>query len=147
MYQIYPYFIKFHVIFSVVFLATAIGITIHSLIGWLKKKEYGSFDNRFSKIFLVLLYIDLLLGVILYFFLQKPAELISAAEAMRYSNLRFWAIQHFSNMMFVVILCIIGNLFIKRTAISDKKFKYSFIYFGISTLIIVVSVGLFALRK
>ncbi|MDA3894391.1 MAG: hypothetical protein PF517_22235 [Salinivirgaceae bacterium] len=147
MHQIYPYFIKFHIVFSIVFLLLAVGITAHSLIGWIKEKNYGIFENYLRKTFLIFLYLDLVLGIILYFFLQKPEEIITAGQAMKFSNLRFWAIQHFSNMLFVVILCIIGNLFIKGTALFNKKFKYSFIYFGISTLIIIVSVGLFALRK
>lgn len=147
MHQIYPYFIKFHVFFSVAFLLIALIITFHSLTGWVKNKSYGKLANNIRKTFLAFLYVDLLLGIILYFFLQKPYEVISAEQAMKLSNLRFWAIQHFSNMMFVVILCIIGNLFIQRTIINYKKYKYSFIYFGISTLIIIVSVGLFAIRK
>ena len=145
--QIYPYFIKFHVLFSIAFLLVAVGISVHTLLGWKRNWSYGKFDQRLQNTFLILLYIDLVLGIILYFFLQKPHEVISATEAMKYSNLRFWAIQHFSNMMFVVILCLIGSLFIRGTSISEKKYKYSFLYFGVSTLIIIVSVGLFALRK
>jgi hypothetical protein len=117
------------------------------MVGWVKKKEYGLLEDRLRRTFLVLLYIDLLLGVILYFFLQKPTEIITTEQAMSHSSLRFWAIRHFSNVVFVVILCVTGNLLIKRTEKSEKKFKYSFFYFGISTIIIIISVGLFAIRK
>lgn len=147
MQEFYSYFIKFHIIFSIFFLVVSIGVAIHSLLGWVKKYEYKSFANNFRRLFLFFLYGDLVLGVILYFFLQKPAEMISPAEAMHYSSMRFWAIQHFSNMVFVVILSIIGDIFIRKTSSTNKKYKYSLIYFGISTLIIFVSVGLFALRK
>ncbi|MCF6366351.1 MAG: hypothetical protein L3J35_09125 [Bacteroidales bacterium] len=145
--EIYPYFIKFHVVFSIIFLLVAVGISGHSLFGWLYKKQYGSFEKKLRYTFLIFLYFDLILGIILYFFLQKPNEIITAEQAMKYSSLRFWAIQHFSNMVFVVILSQIGSIFIKKTAKPNKKFKYSFLYFGVATLIILVSVGLFALRK
>ena len=36
--------------------------------------------------------------------LKKPEELMIPEQAMRYSSLRFWAIQHFSNMVFVVFI-------------------------------------------
>ncbi|NOZ36434.1 MAG: hypothetical protein GXO80_14195 [Chlorobi bacterium] len=147
MQEIYPYFIKFHVIFSIVFLIIAVGISFHSLYGWLTKKEYAIFEKKFRQVFLTFLYIDLLLGIILYFFLQKPYDIVTADEAMKNSTLRFWAIQHFSNMVFVVILSQIGSIFIRKTANSNKKFKYSLLYFGAATVIILVSVGLFALRK
>lgn len=147
MQDLYSFFIKFHIVFSALFLIVSVAITVHALVGLIKNKPYGLFDNRFRITFLTLLYVDLVLGIILYFFLQKPAELITPEEAMRYSSLRFWAIQHFSNMIFVVILSVIGNIFINKTSKAIKKHKYSLIYFGISSLIIIVSVGLFALRK
>lgn len=147
MHQIYPYFIKFHIIFSVIFLITIVLITIHSVVGWSTGRSYGTTENRLRRLYLTLLYTDLLLGVILYFFLQKPAQVITTGEAMTFSSLRFWAIQHFSNIVFVVILCTTGNVLIRKTSNSTKKFKYSVFYFGISTIIIIVSVSLFALRK
>ncbi len=147
MHGIYPYFIKFHVIFSVIFLITIVYISIRSITGWIKKREYGKTEDRLRKIYLYLLYTDLLLGIILYFFLQKPAETITMEQAMTFSNLRFWAIRHFSNVVFVVILCTTGNLLIRSTTLSGKKFKYTVFYFGISTVIIIISVALFALRK
>jgi hypothetical protein len=147
MHQVYPYFIKFHIIFSVLFLLTIVGITIHSITGWISGREYSNTENRFRRLYLILLYIDMILGVILYFFLQKPAEVMTTEEAMKFSTLRFWAIQHFSNIIFVVILCTIGNILIQKTGSSSKKFKYSVFYFGISTIIIIISVSFFALRK
>lgn len=147
MHQIYPYFIKFHIAFSVLFLLTIVGITIQSLVGWLTSKEYTHIEDRLRRTYLFLLYFDMILGVILYFFLQKPADVMTTAEALTFSTLRFWAIQHFSNIIFVVILCTVGNVLIKKTSLSEKKFKYSVFYFGISTIIIIISVGYFALRK
>ncbi len=147
MHEIYPYFIKFHIAFSVLFLLLAITITLCSFYGWVKSSNYTPFSNKLRKVFLSALYIDLILGIILYFFLQKPDDFINAQQAMKFSSLRFWAIQHFSNMLFVVVISQIGSIFITNTNNSIKKYKYSFIYFGVSTFIIIVSVGLFALRK
>ena len=147
MHDIYPYFIKFHIIFSVIFLVTIVGITVYYLIGWIKNKEYGALEIKLRRTYLSPLYFDLVLGVILYFFLQKPEEILSTEQAMTHSDLRFWAIQHFTNIIFVVILCATGNLLIRKTIISEKKFKYSVFYFGISTIIIIISVLLFALRN
>ncbi len=147
MQQIYPYFIKFHIIFSIIFLVTIVTITVYYAIRWAGKKEYGRLDNTSRRIYLALLYSDLLIGIILYFFLQKPDDIINTSEAMSFLKLRFWAIQHFSNVVFVTILCIIGNILIKKTDNSNKKLQYSFLYFGISTVVIIISVALFVLRK
>lgn len=147
MQQFYPAFFTFHIIFSIIFFSVAIFISVYSYRGWIKKMKYGRFDNIIRKTFLTLLVIDLFLGVTLYFFLKKPYDSITAQEAMRYSSLRFWAIQHFSNMIFVVIISMIGNIFIIKTKLQPQKHKYAFLYFGVSTLIILVSVSVFALGK
>ena len=147
MQQFYPAFFTFHIIFSIIFFSVAIFISIYSFRGWKKRLKYGRFENVLRKTFLTLLIIDLFLGIILYFFLKKPYDTITAQEAMRYSALRFWAIQHFSNMVFVVIVSLISNVFINRTLSPEKKHKYAFLYFGISTFIILVSVGVFAFGK
>lgn len=145
--EIYPYFINFHIIFSIIFLLVIVYITIHFLRGYILKRDYGRVEDRLRITYLALLYSDLLIGIILYFFLQKPPETITTEEAMAYSDLRFWAIQHFSNILFVVILCATGNVLIKRMPQSAKKFRYSVLYFGISSVVIIVSVSLFALRN
>lgn len=147
MQQFYPYFISFHVVFSVVFLLTAVFITVYSLRGWIKDKSYGKFENNLRNTFLILLYVDLVLGIVLYFFMQKPTDASTAEEAMEYAYFRFWAIQHFANMVFIVIICTIGNLFIKKTSKPVKKHKYSFLYFGVSTVLILITVGIFLFRK
>ena len=139
--------VRFHVIFSSSFLLIALGITIWSLYGWLKKKEYTKGSHIFGLIFLGFLYADLLMGVVLYFFLRKPDEILTAAQAIKYSSLRFWAVQHFSFMVFVVVLSQIGKIFISRTSESDRKFKYAFFYYGAATLITIISVAIFLLRK
>lgn len=147
MQQIYPHFIKFHIIFSIIFLLIIVFISAYYAYGWIKKKEYGSLEKKLRKVYLALLYADLVIGSILYFFLQKPAEIMSSEEAMNFLDLRFWAIQHFSNIVFVTILCVIGNMLISRSPVSAKKYKYSSMYFGFSTVIIIISVLLFVLRK
>lgn len=145
--NIYPYFIKFHIGFSIIFLLCIVFITIHYSISWAGNKGYGLRESRLRKLFLLLLYSDLIIGIILYFFLQKPADIINTTEAMSFLSLRFWAIQHFTNIVFVTILCIVGNVLIKRTVDERKKLKYSVLYFGFSTLVIIISVALFVLRK
>ena len=144
---IYPYYIKFHIIFSIIFLLVIVFISGWYTYGWIKNRPYGEFETKMRRLYLALLYSDLVIGIILYFFLQKPAEIISTEEAMNYISLRFWAIQHFSNIVFVTILCITGNMLISRTPVHSKKFRYSVMYFGFSSIIIIISVALFALRN
>jgi hypothetical protein len=139
--------VRFHVIFSSSFLLIAIGITLWSLYGWLRKKEYTKGSHLFGLIFLGFLYADLIMGFVLYFFLRKPDEIVTALQAQKYSQLKFWAVQHFSFMIFVVILSQIGKIFIAKASESNRKFKYAFFYYGAATLVSIISVVIYLLKK
>lgn len=143
----YSPFIQFHVSYSKVFVLIAIVLTIRSLYGWIWNVKFLKWDNYLGVLFLFFLYTDLIQGIILYFFLKRPDEAWSTIEAMKYSSIRFWAIKHFSVMLFVVVLSQIGRTFTTRKIESRKKFKYAFFYYGAATTITIVSVGAYLLTR
>lgn len=145
--EAYTTFIHFHVTYSKVFVFIAIVLTFRSLYGWIWNKDFTKWDNYLGILFLFFLYTDLIQGIILYFFLKRPDEAWSTIEAMKYSSIRFWAIKHFSVMLFVVILSQIGRIFTTRKIDSRKKFKYAFFYYGVATFITVGSVGAYLLSR
>lgn len=143
----YSSFIQFHVTYSKIFVFIAIMLTSRSLYGWVARKDYQKWDKYLGYLFLFFLYTDLIQGVILYFFLKRPDEAWSTIEAMKYSSIRFWAIKHFSVMLFVVILSQIGHVFTTRKIESSQKFKYAFFYYGAATIITIVSVGAYLIGR
>lgn len=147
MQDIHSIVIRFHVIFSSVFLFVALWTSLHSLFKWVGSKEFNKFDNNLSKFYIIYLYADLMMGIILFFFLKKPEEMQTVDEAMRYSVIRFWAVLHFSIMVFVTILSQIGRILSVSTTVSSKKFKYAFFYYGTSTIITISSVTWFVLNN
>ncbi|MAE07542.1 MAG: hypothetical protein CL661_02135 [Bacteroidetes bacterium] len=135
--------IHIHGIVSTVFTLTALTILVRSIRGWSLNKAYTNLDKKISILFLVFLYIQLVLGILLYFVLgdnQSGAE--SMEEAMKQSSFRYWALEHFIIMIFALFLSQIGWVFIRKAKLDLNKHKNTLFYFGISILLIFISTGI-----
>ncbi len=144
----YDIVIRFHYWTSSIFFVLGLIMVIWAIVGWVKSKAYSSAFNKLSFIFLLFLYIQLLTGIVLYFFL-KPENLapnISLEQAVRQSSLRFWAIEHISLMLFAFLLAQIGRLFIKKLASDRQKFRAATFYYGISFLVVLISASMAMIR-
>ena len=71
--KFYELVIDSHIIVSTVFMIIAILIVVRSIRGWRLKKAYTKFDRNLSIVFLVFLYVQLILGLLLYFVLGNRA--------------------------------------------------------------------------
>jgi hypothetical protein len=96
-----------------------------------------------------LLYLGLLLGIILYFFIDTNQCLLilSRDELINKQNSQFWAVEHFSVMLFTLLIAQIGRYFASKAIISKDKFKYVLFYYGSSTLIIFISMAFYLYYK
>lgn len=141
--EFYDLIIKTHGIISTAFTITAITILVRSIRGWGLKKAYTKLDKNISVLFLVFMYIQLVLGILLYFVLgnqQSGAE--SIEEAINQTSLRYWALEHFIIMIFALFLSQIGWVFIRKSKLDLNKHKNTLFYFGISILLIFISTGI-----
>lgn len=137
----YDFVIKFHILVSSLFLVVASIVVTWSVRGWLKGWHLNRRFRRLSAWFLRLLYVELITGVALYFFLhpEQGNGKISLAEAMEQNELRFWAIEHVSMMLFALILSQIGSLLIKQLASDRKKLRAASLYYGVSLIVVLIS--------
>jgi hypothetical protein len=110
--------------------------------GWASNKLFGPNDNRFGVIFIGSLHLQLLLGLILYFFLSPitAAAFQDMGAAMRNRDLRFWAVEHLVGMLIAVIVAQIGRIKSKKAPTDLQKHKLAAIYFTIAMILIIVSI-------
>lgn len=137
----YQFFIIFHIISSTIFIAVAVALTLRSGLGWLNGWTYNKVDRIFSLTFMGLLYLTLIHGVIMYFFIDPASKLptLDIHQAMKQASLRFWVIEHFYVMTFALILSQIGGIFIRKAALDKSRFAYASFYYGIATFITMLS--------
>ncbi len=146
--NIYKIVIWVHVSTSVMFLLLAIYLFFRSFHACFSNREYTVADKKLEFVYICLLYLGLALGSIMYFFLHpKSTEIHSISDAIKFSTLRFWAVEHLSIMLFALIMAQIGRVFTNTKIPSKEKFVYSTFYFGIATLTAIISTGIYLVNK
>ncbi len=144
----YKFFILLHIITSSIFLMVAITTTVRSIAGWLRNLNYLKADKYLRNLFMFLLYLTLIHGIIMYFFIDTSSKsAVDAQHALKQASLRFWVVEHFYVMTFALILAQIGGIFIRKTTIDKNRFVYSTFYYGVSTVITIVSMTFYFIYR
>jgi len=126
----------------VVFLV-AIFVVLKSLIGLFgDNQEYKKLDNAMAASFVGTMHLQLLIGLILYFFLSPLTDLAmkDMGSAMRDSELRFWAVEHITVMILAVVFAQVGRSISKKSDDNSVKFRFQSIFFGASLLMMIVGI-------
>lgn len=107
-------------------------------------KTFTKSDKRPAMLFLIIMDIQLLIGMYLYFFGAWGIELIqkstSMGDLMKNTVARFFAVEHIAGMIIALILVHIGYATIKKPISDKKKFKNAFWYFLIALIVILISI-------
>ena len=116
--------------------------TINALIKFIGKKEFHAKDFRVSLFTLIVMHIQLLIGIVL-FFVSDYLSLISEmgmGSIMKNSSLRSNIIEHPITMILVVILITIGYSKHKKKLTSTSKFKTITIFYTLSLLLVLAKI-------
>jgi len=116
--------------------------TINAIIKFIGKKEYHAKDFRVSLFTLIVMHIQLLIGIVL-FFVSDYLSLISEmgmGSIMKNSSLRSNIIEHPIIMILVVILITIGYSKHKKKLTSTSKFKTITIFYTLSLLLVLAKI-------
>ena len=116
--------------------------TINALIKFIGKKEFHAKDFRLSLFTLIIMHIQLLIGIVL-FFTSDYLSLISdmgMGAVMKDSTMRSNIIEHPITMILVVILITIGYSKHKKKLTSTSKFKTIAIFYTLSLLLVLAKI-------
>lgn len=138
-----------HIITSSLFVFLALFLSVRSLLGWLRNYTFKKMDRLLAKSFLVLLYVSLILGFLLFFWITpfKGIDPQNYKEAVKRASLRFWAVEHLYSMTFALIFSQIGLVFIKKSISDKNRFAYSAFYNGVATFITILSMTFYMIYR
>ncbi len=130
-----------HIFISIVLSVVAFYIVNRSIFGLVKNLKFSLIIDYYIPVFAVaLLYIELILGLLLYtMHMSKLEDFINQANANNYFSSRFWAIEHTILMFFAIIFGHLGLVYAKNLINDREKFKMNSIYFGLSFILIMIS--------
>ncbi len=130
-----------HIIVS--FLALFLGITslIISILGLVRKYDYKPQYRFVGKAYVLALYMQLAVGLLMYFYPGQDKALIenNAIDPGNSPTIRFWEIEHVAIMIFALFIVQIGCIFISNTKSSKRKYSLSLFYFGIPLGLMIFS--------
>ncbi len=142
--MLYTFAFKIHIYISTITLLSGILTQVLSIQGWIRKRNYTRTDEWSSMIFNIGLYLQLILGFIIYFTLRTSLEgsMWEVPDTENDASLRFWAIEHIALMIFALFLTQLGRVFIKRASKPIRMFKASVFYYGTALLLILFSLSI-----
>lgn len=114
-----------------------------SLIGLFSGGQYQKLDNVLAASFVGTMHLQLLIGLILYFFVSPlvgEARAMGYGAAMKEPDLRFWAVEHLAIMILAVIFAQAGRSISKKSEDSVVKFRFQSIFFGAAMLLIILGI-------
>lgn len=138
----YEVFLMFHSWLRWLLLISMAGTLIKYLAGWLGNQHWKKLDNVLGIVFTSLMDLQLIFGLVLYFFLSPVTKLALSdfGAAMKNANLRFYAVEHLSMMLIAVVLVHIGRAKSKKAKIDRNKFKIASIFFLIALALILAAI-------
>ncbi len=138
----YPIVLSLHNLVRWVVVILAVAATVRAFIGWFGKKEWTALDNQLGVLFSSSVDVQLLLGLLLYFFLSPitGAALKNFGVAMSNPEMRFFAVDHVTVMFVAVILAHVGRTLSKKAAEATSKHRLAAIFFGLAILAIASAI-------
>lgn len=142
--MLYSYTFNIHIVISAITLGSGFLVIGRSIGGWAGGKAYARTDRVASLIYSLALYLQLVLGFIIYFTLRTNLEgpFWNVPDTKNDASLRFWAIEHIALMIFALFLTQLGRIFIRKSNLAAMKFKASLFYYGVSMLLILFSLSI-----
>ena len=122
-------------------IATGLIAILGGIIGVARRGQWTPADDRAGFWFITSLDLQLLLGLVLYFFLSPfTAEAMKDfAAAMKDPGLRFWAVEHGFGMIVGVALAHVGRARTRRVDVT-RRHKMAAIFYGLALVAILISI-------
>jgi len=139
--------LKLHILSSIIPSILTLIIIFRSIKGIMLKNEIRSIDQKLPLFVLVFLYLQLALGILLYFIhIDDYSQIENADQAVTAINTRFWALEHFLMMFFALVLSHIGFIYSKNLKSNLRFHKKILLFYGLICILIMTSLTLNALR-
>lgn len=128
-----------HSFWAYLVLLVVVLATFNAIVKFAGKKGFGPQDFRISLFALIVMHLQLLIGIVLYFLAPYFSAFSNEGmgEIMKNSQLRLYLIEHPLTMILAVVFITIGYSKHKKKLSSSKKFKMLSIFYTISLVLLL----------
>jgi len=138
----YTGFLHLHDTLRWLLLLSLVTTLVKYLISWFGDQPWKKTDNLLGIVFTSLMDLQLLTGLVLYFFLSPVTKLAMSdfGAAMKNADLRFYAVEHLAMMLIAVVLVHIGRAKSKKAKPDSAKFKTATIFYGLALFVMLAAI-------
>lgn len=138
----YTIVLTIHSVLRWIVIIAALITVVRSWSGWLGKKEWSAFDDKMGLIYSASLDIQVLLGLLLYFFFSPLTHKAFAdfGAAMSNAALRYWAVEHIAMMLIGLTLVHIGRARTKKAMSPSARYRSAAYSYTVATLVILIGI-------
>jgi len=139
---VYNFVLTIHSILRWVIILTALFALVRAVTGLSFKRGWMSLDNQAGIWYTSALDLQVLVGIILYFFLSPTTRIAmqNFGAAMSNSSLRFFAVEHVSIMIIAVVVAHIGRSMVRKASNAPAKHRRTLIWFAASIILVLAAV-------
>ena len=140
--MLYSVFVTLHSILRWLVVLAALFAIIRASTGISFKRGWMQMDNRAGVWFTSLLDLQVLIGIILYFFLSPTTTIAlqNFGAAMGNAATRFFAIEHVLGMLVAVVVAHVGRSLVRRAPAPIQKHRRAAIWIALSLLIVLAAI-------
>jgi hypothetical protein len=139
---LYPVFLSIHSILRWAVLLAALFAIIRAITGLSFKRGFMQADNSAGLWFTILMDVQLLVGIILYFFLSPTTRIAmqNFGAAMGDSTARFFAVEHTLLMVLAVVAAHVGRSLSRKAKEASQKHRRALIWFIIALVLLLAAI-------
>jgi hypothetical protein len=136
----YTFFLTLHNLTRWLVVIFAVLALVRMYSGMIGRKAWTAADNRAGMLFTMFLDIQVLLGLILYFFSPTTLSFLGGQAGMANALVRFFAVEHTLLMLVAVVIAHVGRSLSKKASSDAGKFRRGALWFTIAVLLILFAI-------
>ena len=105
-----------------------------------RKRIWESKDQNAGMWFVLFCHVQLVLGLVLYFYLGKQSLFSNMAEGMKDPETRYWGMEHLLGNIIAIALIQYGRIASKKAITDLAKHKKALIWFSVGILILLFNI-------
>jgi hypothetical protein len=110
-------------------------------VGYSGRRTFVSADNGMSAAFSGFMWLQVLIGLGLYFGLSPwGLNAMKQAGAMKNPTARFFGLEHIAVMLLATIVAQVGRIVVKKTADATQKHRKALLYFGAALFLVLLMI-------
>jgi hypothetical protein len=104
------------------------------------KRAWETKDNKAGMWFVLFCHLQLVLGLVLYFMMDKQSIFSNMAEGMKDPYTRYWGMEHLLGMIIAIAVVQFGRIASKKAGNDLLKHKKALIWYGVAMLLFVINI-------